>query len=72
LQKDSEFIVKNTYPSLIEMMGGKDQYIQLFNSIIGMEDGGEEAYDVGASDVEREKRAVEITEIRLCPTYKLR
>jgi len=55
VQKDPEFIVKNMYPPLIEMMGAEDQYIQLFKSTIGMEDEGEEAYDEGASDVEGEE-----------------
>jgi hypothetical protein len=55
LQKDPEFIMKNTYPSLIERMGGEDQRIQLFKSTIGMEDEREEACDEGESYVEREK-----------------
>ncbi len=35
---DTEMIIKHTYPPLIELMGGKDMYIQLIQSASAMED----------------------------------
>jgi len=35
---DAEMIIKHTYPPLIELMGGKDMYIQLIESASTMED----------------------------------